>query len=150
MVIPPLRERKEDILPLVRHFVSQFSLEMNKNEPFIPLEIESIFLSHEWKGNVRELKNAIERAIILYNDVGDGTTLLPEHFNVNPPLLKGEDGGFLDAPLYEVAELATRSAEKARIENALKQTHGNKTRAAEILKVSYKTLLNKIKEYRIG
>ncbi len=161
IVIPPLRERREDIMPLARHFISLFSSAMNKKEPFISPEVEGILLSHEWKGNVRELRNVIERAVILYDDAGNGRTLLPEHFNLKPPLPplnfkfqisnnKGGMGGFSDAPLHEVAESAVRSAEKARIEAVLMQTHGNKTRAAEILKVSYKTLLNKIKEYGIS
>jgi transcriptional regulator with PAS, ATPase and Fis domain len=143
IVIPPLRERKEDIAPLTRYFISQFSKEMNKKEPSISPEIESIFLSHEWKGNVRELKNVIERAVILC----DGDVLLPEHLSFTAKM-EGEIKS--DSSLHEVAESAARFAEKSRIENALKQTHGNKSRAAEILKVSYKTLLNKIKEYGIG
>ncbi|WP_333653719.1 sigma-54-dependent transcriptional regulator [Dissulfurispira sp.] len=144
IVIPPLRERGEDIIPLARYFVSQFCREMNKNEPLIPPEIESILLSHEWRGNVRELKNVIERAVILC----DGAALLPEHFSF---VMDVKEKINLDAAsLHEVAESAARSAEKTRIENALRQTQGNKSRAAEILKVSYKTLLNKIKEYGIG
>jgi DNA-binding NtrC family response regulator len=147
IVIPPLRERREDIAPLAQYFVSQFSREMNKNEPSISPEIKSILLSHEWKGNVRELKNVIERAVILYDDVGDGAALLPEHLSFGTDMKERIN---LDAPLHEVAESAARVAEKSRIENALRQTHGNKSRAAEMLKVSYKTLLNKIKEYGIG
>lgn len=143
IVIPPLRERREDIIPLARYFVSLFSSEMNKNEPLISPEIESVLLNHEWKGNVRELKNVIERAVILC----DGEALLSEHFSF---VMDVKERINLDAAsLHEVAESAARSAEKSRIENALRQTQGNKSRAAEILKVSYKTLLNKIKEYGI-
>lgn len=143
IVIAPLRDRREDIATLARYFVSQFCREMNKNEPLILPEIESILLSHEWRGNVRELKNVIERAVILC----DGPTLLPEHLSFGTDVKERIN---LDAPLHEVAESAARFAEKSRIENALRQTHGNKSRAAEILKVSYKTLLNKIKEYGIS
>lgn len=144
IVIPPLRERREDIIPLARHFISLFSAEMSKTVPSILPEIESILLSHEWKGNVRELKNVMERAVILC----DGEALLPEHFSF---VMDVKERINLDAAsLHEVAGSAARSAEKSRIENALRQTHGNKSRAAEILKVSYKTLLNKIKEYGIG
>lgn len=144
IVIPPLRERRQDIIPLARHFISLFSAEMSKTVPSILPEIESILLSHEWKGNVRELKNVMERAVILC----DGEALLPEHFSF---VMDVKERINLDAAsLHEVAGSAARSAEKSRIENALRQTHGNKSRAAEILKVSYKTLLNKIKEYGIG
>lgn len=143
IVIPPLRERKEDILPLSKYFISYFSKEMNKTEPSISSEVESRLLNHEWKGNVRELKNIIERAVILC----DGLTLLPCHLSFAEDMpVKFR----YDAPLHEIAESAARAVEKARIEDVLKQTNGNKSMAADILKVSYKTLLNKIKEYKIS
>ena len=142
IVIPPLRERKDDILPLARHFIALFSREMCRTEPGITPEAEALLLRHDWKGNVRELRNVIERAVILC----DGLGLRPEHFSlggVEPEVLP-------DAPLHEVAESAVRRAEKVRIESVLQQTGGNKSRAAEILQVSYKTLLTKIKDYGIG
>jgi DNA-binding NtrC family response regulator len=143
IVIPPLRERKEDILPLSKYFISYFSKEMNKTEPSISSEAEKRLLNHEWKGNVRELRNIMERAVILC----DGQILLPCHLSFGEGMsVKVRH----DSPLHEVAESAARAVEKARIEDVLKQTNGNKSRAADILKVSYKTLLNKIKEYRIS
>ncbi|MDI6801639.1 MAG: sigma-54 dependent transcriptional regulator [Thermodesulfovibrionales bacterium] len=141
--IPPLRERHEDILPLARHFVSTLSKELNKNINSISREAGAILMAHEWKGSVRELKNVIERAIILC----EGHCILPEHLSLNMSLLPEMVN--TNAPLHEVAESAMRKAEKQRIESALEQTGGNKSRAAEILKVSYKTLLTKIKEYGI-
>ncbi len=143
IVIPPLRERKEDIMPLVRHFVSLFCRDMNKFELSISQKVESILLSRKWKGNIRELRNAVERAVILC----DNSCLMPEHFNFNENLMDGKNN--LDAPLREVADKAVKFAEKTRIESALRQSHGNKTKAAEILKISYKTLFNKIREYEI-
>lgn len=143
IVIAPLRERKEDILPLSKYFISYFSKEMNKTEPSISPEAERRLLNHEWKGNVRELRNIMERAVILC----DGQTLLPCHLSF------GDDMSVKlsrDAPLHEIAESAARSVAKARIEDVLKQTKGNKSKAADILKVSYKTLLNKIKDYGIS
>lgn len=144
IVIPPLRERKQDIMPLARHFISLFCKDMNKDEPSISQKVEDILLGYQWKGNIRELKNVIERAVILC----DTSCLMSEHFNFNENLMRGKSN--LDASLYEVAELAVRSAEKTKIESALRQAHGNKTKAAEILKVSYKTLFNKIKQYDIS
>ncbi len=141
IVIPPLKQRRDDIIPLARHFISVFSKDMNKTEPSISPEVENILLQNEWKGNVRELRNIMERAVILC----DGQTLLSCHLSGEGLPVKLRH----DAPLHEVAESAAKSAEKARIENVLRQTHGNKSRAADILKVSYKTLLNKIKEYGI-
>lgn len=145
IVIPPLRERQQDIIPLAKHFVSVFSKDMNKTEPSISPEVESLLLTHDWKGNVRELKNVIERAVILC----DGATILPEHLSFKENVFRDITTN-PDASLHEVVESAARCAEKVRIENALRQTNGNKSRAAEILKVSYKTLLNKIKEYGIS
>lgn len=144
VVVPPLRERREDIIPLARHFISIFSREMNKNLPSISPQVEKILTGQEWKGNVRELKNVIERAVILC----DGQALMPEHFNFSSDT-PCEDAG-PDAPLHIVSETASRNAERVRIERALRETHGNKSRAAEVLKVSYKTLLTKIKEYGIS
>ena len=142
--IPPLRERREDIIPLTRHFVSLFAKEMNKPEITVSSEAENMLLTREWKGNVRELKNVIERAVILC----EGQALMPEHFSFGENSFHEKIAS--DAPLHVIAESAAKSAEKARIAETLKKTYGNKSRAAEILKVSYKTLLNKIKEYRIS
>lgn len=144
IIIPPLRERKEDIIPIAEYFISLFSKEMNKEPAALSPEAKETLLSCEWKGNVRELKNVIERAVILC----DGKILQPEHFNLSR--LSPENKTVSDAPLHDVAASAAKSAEKLRIENVLRQTNGNKSRAAEILKVSYKTLLTKIKEYGIG
>ena len=143
IIIPPLRERKEDIIPLAEYFTGLFSSEMNKKAPRLSPESESMLLGNEWRGNTRELKNIIERAVILC----DGQVLQPEHFNFLKCPADEQPGA--EAPLSEVAQFAVKTAEKSRIETVLMQTSGNKSRAAEILKVSYKTLLTKIKEYRL-
>jgi DNA-binding NtrC family response regulator len=144
ILIPPLRERREDIIPLAEYFISVFSRDMNKNRPLLSQDAGTMLFYHEWKGNVRELKNVIERAVILC----DSPCLMPEHLNIGRNSIGAKP--ITDAPLHEIAESAARSAEKARIENALRQTGGNKSRAAEILRVSYKTLLTKIKDYGIS
>jgi DNA-binding NtrC family response regulator len=144
ILIPPLRERTEDIIPLAKHFVSLFSSEMNKGLISISDETEKILLNYDWKGNARELRNVIERAVIMC----DGQNLLPEHFNLTASVL--HDRLDLNASLHEVAESAVRFAEKIRIEGALRETGGNKSKAAEVLKVSYKTLLTKLKDYGIS
>jgi len=143
VIIPPLRERREDIIPLARHFIGLFSSEMNKKAPKLSPESERMLLGNEWRGNTRELKNIIERAVILC----DGSELQPEHFNFVKCNTEEQIG--TEAPLSEIAQFAVKTAEKSRIETVLSQTGGNKSRAAEILKVSYKTLLTKIKDYRL-
>ncbi|MBS4058938.1 MAG: sigma-54-dependent Fis family transcriptional regulator [Bacteroidetes bacterium] len=141
--IPPLRERTDDILPIARFFLSQFCMNMGKGVISFSQESERILLNNEWKGNVRELRNAIERAVILC----DGLYVLPEHLIFESK----KSGDIIDweAPLHEVVESALRSVEITKIQNAMRQSQGNKTRAAELLKISYKTLLTKIKEYGI-
>jgi DNA-binding NtrC family response regulator len=143
IVIPPLRERSEDIIPLANHFIELFSTDMNKIPPSLPSEAEQLLKEYDWKGNVRELKNVVERAIIMC----EGQSLRAEHLNITEI---HHEKVSPDASLHEVSEAAVRVAEKARIECALRKTNGNKSRAAEILQVSYKTLLTKIKEYGIN
>ncbi|HLG21348.1 MAG TPA: sigma-54 dependent transcriptional regulator, partial [Candidatus Manganitrophaceae bacterium] len=145
--IPPLRERKEDIPALVDHFISYYSKEMKKEIKNLSDDAMDILMAHPWTGNVRELQNCIERAIIL----SDGNELLPEHLGLRAR--PQGDVSFKDLPtdgtLQEVSAAATRLVESKLISKVLKETGGNKTRAAEILQVSYKTLLTKIKEYGI-
>jgi len=126
--IPPLRKRKDDIPALVEHFISKHSAEMKIN--------------YYWKGNVRELENVIERALILC----DGDTITHNEVRLNPLTTTNIP---LDGTLEDTAKAALKVAESQRIKKALEDTRGNKSRAAELLKVSYKTLLTKIKEYEI-
>jgi len=141
--IPPLRERPNDIIPLARHFLSYFSKNMNKEPISFSSQAENIFINNEWKGNVRELRNVVERAVILC----DGSCILPEHINIKGE--KSRDKIDWEAPLHDVVESTLKSVEISKIKNALTQSKGNKTKAAQMLQISYKTLLIKIKEYNI-
>lgn len=145
--IPPLRERKEDIPLLADFFVNKYCQEIKKSIKEISKEALELLSNHYWKGNVRELENAIERAVILC----EGDTITPEHFNLDKysMTLTGEKPETISGTLEYVSKEATRKVETQRILDVLKQTKGNKTKAAEILQVSYKTLLTKIKEYGI-
>lgn len=148
ITIPPLREKKEDIPALVEHFISKYSAEMKTSQKNITSDAMDVLKNYSWKGNVRELENVIERALILC----DGDTITQEHLlrlspSVSPKSIHQDIP--LNGTLDEAASAALRIAESLRIKKALENTHGNKSRAAELLKVSYKTLLTKIKEYRI-
>jgi two-component system response regulator AtoC len=147
IVIPTLRERREDIPALVDHFTSYYSKEMKKEIKAVSREAMDLLMAHSWVGNVRELQNCIERAIIL----SDGNELLPVHLGLR--MKPQGDLSLRDIPiegtLQEVSESASRLVESRMIIKVLKETGGNKTRAAEILQVSYKTLLTKIKDYGI-
>jgi DNA-binding NtrC family response regulator len=150
VTIPPLRERGEDVLLLARHFASQLGRELRRREATLTDEAAAALRAHDWPGNVRELENAIERACIL----SDGPALTPADLGISksPAAPKGEEAGAgfdLSGTLAEAAERAARAVERRKIADALRAAEGNKTRAAEALGVSYKTLLTKIKEYEL-
>ncbi|RJQ24330.1 MAG: sigma-54-dependent Fis family transcriptional regulator [Nitrospiraceae bacterium] len=147
VVIPPLRERRDDIPLLIEHFISKFSAEMNIPHKKVGPDAIEMMKVYSWKGNVRELENVIERAMILC----EGDTVTKEHLRLSPTV--SPESALMNVPLDgtldEASNAARSAAETLRIKKALEVTHGNKTKAAEILKVSYKTLLTKIKEYGI-
>jgi DNA-binding NtrC family response regulator len=144
--IPPLRERREDIPLLVEYFISRYCLELKTTQKDISKDALNILMNYRWKGNVRELENTLERAIILC----DGDIITPEHIVLaQRPVPDSSEQWQLEGPLEDVAKRALRIVETRRIVEALRKTKGNKTKAAEILRVSYKTLLTKIKEYGI-
>ena len=147
LTIPPLRDRKDDIPTLVEHFTAKYSMEMNIPRKDVSPDTMDMMKNYLWKGNVRELENVIERALILC----DGNTITQKDLRLtsaDSPDKTLEDIS-LDGTLDDVARAALRIAESRRIKKALKDANGNKSRAAETLKVSYKTLLTKIKAYEI-
>jgi DNA-binding NtrC family response regulator len=145
--IPPLRERNEDIPLLAEHFIKKYVRELKTGEKEITEDAMCLLAGYNWKGNVRELENTIERAIILC----DGKSISTEHISLSPHQPSaGTIYMPVDGTLEEVAKKALRAAESERIKEALRDCDGNKTKTANMLKVSYKTLLTKIKEYNIG
>ena len=147
ITVPPLRERKDDIPVLAEHFIAACAAEMNVPRKCISETAMDTLKSYYWKGNVRELENVIERAMILC----EGDTITEEHLRLAPSVSPASMlmNIPMEGTLEEASHTALRAAETMRIRKALESTHGNKTRAAEMLKVSYKTLLTKIKEYGI-
>jgi len=145
--IPPLRDRKEDIPLLAEYFISRHAAEMNIPVKDITADAVDILKRYPWKGNVRELENVIERTMILC----EGKKITQKDLRATLPAASSETIGdiAMDGTLEQVAKEALRIVESRRIRRALEDTHGNKTRAAEMLSVSYKTLLTKIKEYKI-
>ena len=149
ITIPPLRERKDDIPAIVEHFLQRYCDELKKPLKVIAKEAMDHLMEHPWSGNVRELQNVIERTVILT----DGETIEIDHLGLRG---RKTDAGELpqavlpvDGTLQEVGGAAAKAAEDRLIRKVLKETGGNKTRAAETLQVSYKTLLTKIKDYGI-
>jgi DNA-binding NtrC family response regulator len=145
--IPPLRERGEDALLLARHFAAQIGREMRGREATLSEASVRALREHNWPGNVRELENAIERACIL----ADSATLEPDDLGLVKASVAPEAFDDLDTTgtLAEIAERAVRFVERRKIAEVLRAHDGNKTRAAETLGVSYKTLLTKIKDYEL-
>jgi len=143
LVIPPLRDRREDIPLLIEHFLAMYSRELKREGLTVSSEAKEIMMHHPWTGNIRELQNCIERAVILC----DGHEILPEHIGLRAPTGPAEEGLPAVGSLQEASSAASRAVEAKMIEKVLRETGGNKTKAAEILQVSYKTLLNKIKDY---
>ncbi len=142
--IPPLRERREDIPTLVDFFITRYCKEMNKPKKGVSPEALSLLEKYHWPGNVRELENTIERAIILC----EGKRILPEHLAIRIPTtaeIRLREG----AGLKEVGAHAQAEAERSLILRVLSQTRGNKRKTAEILKIDYTTLFEKIRKYQI-
>lgn len=143
ITLPPLRSRPADIPLLCDHFIAKFKDRMGSVASHIDKEAMKMILKYRWPGNVRELENTIERALVL----ADGDTLLSAHF---PMLSEGSSiscgGGVFDG--YSLKE-AKKVWEKNLIEKTLAECNGNKSRAAEMLEISYPSLLSKIKEYGV-
>lgn len=136
--LPPLRERNEDILPLARHFVGELSRKLGTPKATLDAVCLDYLQSYSWPGNVRELENALERALVL---AGKGGTILPEHL---PPAVVD---GVLQSTRGESGKIKTLDdMELEYIQNILKRTGGNKTRAADILGISPVTLWRKLKK----
>jgi transcriptional regulator with GAF, ATPase, and Fis domain len=147
ITIPPLRERRDDIPALAQYFLNKYATEVRKGLLTISDEAMDILMKSPWKGNVRELENVIERAVIY----ADGGMIRAQDLGISESNILDALAEHvpMDGPLHEVAAAATRIVESRRIKQVLKQTGGNKSRAAEILQVSYKTLLTKIKDYQL-
>jgi two-component system response regulator AtoC len=195
LLVPALRERRDEILTLTDYFVARYSRKYNRPARPISEQLRQLFMQYEWPGNIRELENMIKRVVILQDEqlvireiernmqraavpslaavaasvpammgaasasgaAGFGSVggPFPGSTSQEPELDEGsadeadtpEEGG---GSLATVAKAAAMKAERAAIEQTLRQVHWNRRKAAQILGVSYKTLLNKIKECGIS
>jgi transcriptional regulator with PAS, ATPase and Fis domain len=143
ITLPPLRERVGDIPFLAVKFLVRASAELNKQMYELDENVVDILMRYPWPGNVRELKNVIRRAALL----SDNGVIKAEHLEllIEEKVDAKEELPFL--PLKELSAMAAKDVEKRAIKRALAMTNGNKSKAASILEVDYKTLLTKIKEY---
>jgi two-component system response regulator AtoC len=193
LVVPALRERRDEVHTLTDYFVARYSRKYNRPARPISEELRQLFMQYDWPGNIRELENMIKRVVILQDEQlvvreiqrNMQRAALPALAAVGAPVPVmmgagagpaglGPLGGFPPAPvgpepeaddlspeepepaeegggsLATVAKAAAMKAERAAIEQTLRQVHWNRRKAAQILGVSYKTLLNKIKECGIS
>jgi DNA-binding NtrC family response regulator len=142
--VPPLRDRKEDIPPLVAFFVKGFAQQLGKSEPNVAPDAFQKLLDYSWPGNVRELQNAMEYAVVLARQDLIGIKELPAEVQLPTVLQRTERAA---APPQGVQSLD--DVEKATILQALAQCHGNKKKAAQLLGIQRPTLYNKMRRYAI-
>ncbi len=145
MSMPPLRERTDDILYFSHRFYIEACKELNKPIGRIHEDTIDLLKSYPWPGNIRELNNVIRRATLFSYD----KVLKPEDIDFLIGTHNDNEKGISLMPLKEVSAIAVRDVESRVIKQALANTDGNKTKAAAILQIDYKTLLTKIKEYGI-
>ena len=150
--IPPLRERTQDVVILARHFVDRFCRDLNKKPLTLSASALDELNTYSWPGNVRELQNCIERAVILC----DGDTIQPRHLNLSfrqpvtaTPASSPWEEIDLSGTMTEALRRVTSEVERRKLDRALSEAAGNKQRAAEALQISYKTMLQKLKEYGV-
>jgi two-component system, NtrC family, response regulator AtoC len=179
ITVPPLRERRGEIAHLTGFFIDRYARRYNRSPRQLSAELAQLFQTYEWPGNIRELENMIKRIVILQDEqlviremtkagrpvaayaaagVAAGSGVLTAPVEPFHPDVDDEEPHVEEAPatapagsrLADVAKAASMKAERALIEDTLQQMHWNRRRAAEQLGVSYKTLLNKIKECGIS
>lgn len=137
MRLPPLRDRKEDIPLLVKHFVKKFNKKLNKEISAISADVQKIFMNYTWPGNIRELEHTMEHAFILCHQ----NIITADHLPLNfKDLIEPHRVSFKDEKAEELQS----------IRRALEQVAWNKVRAARLLGMSRRTLYRKIKDYKIG
>ena len=138
ITVPPLRDRREDIPPLVHNFLVRASSRMKKDVNAVSADAMSAMMNYRWPGNVRELEHAVERAVILANTPSIRRRDLPPEITQKTRLRPGED------------TLDLHEQERASIERALERFGGSRRKAAEALKISTVTLWRKMKQYGLS
>jgi two-component system nitrogen regulation response regulator GlnG len=150
----PLRERREDILFLAERFRRETNAELHKHVTGFTQEAQTYLRTYDWPGNVRELRNTVRRAVLLSGELIE-LKHLRQAISLPLPSPPGRDSALPAATaqrytLHDITSEMTMQLEKALIQRVLQETRGNKSRAARILKIGYKTLYRKLKEYSIA
>jgi len=157
--IPPLRERKEDIPPLVDYFIERYNRQFKKSVRGVTADTRRLLLSHNWPGNVRELRNSIERAMILEDEQFLHSIYLPFSVAESGGLTAFErtasaegkqqlsDGRSLPRLYIPEGGTSLEEVERAMVELAMKQANNNQTHAAKLLDISRDALRYKLKKF---
>jgi two-component system, NtrC family, response regulator AtoC len=139
----PLRQRRDEVALLVRHFIDQYNRKLRLDIKGVEPDAMRLLLEYHWPGNVRELENTIERGMVLSDATSLTVADLPDQIRTPLP---SDDGSELGSDELSVKKHGS-ALERRLIRRALERTGGNKTRAAELLELSSRALLYKIREY---
>jgi len=149
ITLPPLRERREDVLLLANHFIKRYSKQYEKQmEDITPRALEAL-TNYSWPGNVRELENVIARAVILSKDKGIDVLDLPERIKSHEAPAVSETTAPFMAEIPD-AGIKLKEMERELIQRTLEKCQGNKSLAADLLGISRKALYEKISRYGIN
>ena len=150
--IPPLRERKEDIPLLVTHFLHKYSLREGKSIKSVSPEAMNILIKYDWPGNIRELENCIERAVVVCDTAQIRSREISDEIceSLSPNEGKEPIPVHSAAAEAKIEDMDLHRQEKELILNALKKTGGNKARAARLLNIHRRTIYNRIEKYSLG
>jgi DNA-binding NtrC family response regulator len=141
--IPPLRDRKDDIMPLAMHFLNIYSRKSGKSITSIPYDVEKALFEHDWPGNIRELKNVIERGVLL----SSGQSLDKDALFYESELTNHVDEKKDLAPMFMESGISLEKVESNIIEQALHRSEGNQSQAARLLNIGRDCLRRKMKKY---
>ncbi len=145
--MPPLREHKEDIPAIIDTMLNDMNAKHDRHVRGLDAELLQKLIAHDWPGNVRELRNTVERAVILCGEGSLETLHLPPGFGERTMRPVTAEPAESSSGVHVEVGTTVDEAERKLIVKTLESTHNNKTRAAEILGISLKTLHNKLKEY---
>jgi transcriptional regulator with PAS, ATPase and Fis domain len=154
VTIPPLRDRKEQIVPFSQYFLNLYKAKYGRSVPSLSLRTLSTFKNYGWPGNIRELENTVKRIVLLGDEEAVAQALVRKRTGderldeIHQEASSGISPAEL-ADLRQVGKKAAETAEKKIIRNTLHETRWNRKDAARLLGVSYKTLLNKIQKYQL-
>ncbi|HET9953373.1 MAG TPA: sigma-54 dependent transcriptional regulator, partial [Polyangiaceae bacterium] len=154
--LPPLRQRKSEIEPLARHFLKRFCYSGGIAEPTLSREAVEHLVNHSWPGNVRELRNAVERAVILCRgseilprDLPDGKRIAASLRCRPSGIDPWESDTETTVPVWDIGAGLAHLSDSSRVMEAIRLCQGNQTRAAQLLGISRRTLVNRLNEYQL-